>query len=111
MIGYVVPFSIYQKGYHYDTNLPLPFLNLAAQKNFIALYHRGIYMNPDLLKWFTDEYPNHCKLKLDIGKGCIRFKILNQIQYVLIGFRTMISLCQKKYIVIPKQKIPNFKLT
>ncbi|MDP3913288.1 MAG: DUF1801 domain-containing protein [Bacteroidota bacterium] len=85
MIGYVVPFSIYPKGYHTKDKLPLPFLALAAQKNFIALYHMGIYANQSLLKWFTEEYPKHSKLKLDMGKGCIRFKNVNQIPYELIG--------------------------
>jgi uncharacterized protein YdhG (YjbR/CyaY superfamily) len=85
MIGYVVPFSRYPKGYHSNTKLPLPFLNLAAQKNFIAVYHMGIYANPELLKWFTEEFPKHSDLKLDMGKGCIRFKNVNQIPYVLIG--------------------------
>lgn len=85
MIGYVVPFSIYPKGYHTKEKQPLPFLALAAQKNFIALYHMGITANPDLLKWFTEEYPRHSKLKLDMGKGCIRFKNVSQIPYALIG--------------------------
>jgi len=48
MIGYVVPHSIYPNGYHCDKKLPLPFMNLASQKNFIAFYHMGIYGNPDL---------------------------------------------------------------
>jgi hypothetical protein len=85
MIGYVVPHNIYAKGYHCDPKLPLPFLGLAAQKNFIAFYHMGIYSNPDLLKWFTDEFPKHSKLKLDMGKSCIRFKNASQIPYALIG--------------------------
>ena len=85
MIGYVVPFSIYPKGYHCDQKLPLPFLNIAAQKNFIALYHMGIYANPTLLKWFTEEYPKHSKLKLDMGKACTRFKPGTQIPFALIG--------------------------
>ena len=85
MIGYVVPFSIYPKGYHTKDKLPLPFLALAAQKNFIALYHMGIYANQSLLKWFTEEYPKHSKLKLDMGKSCIRFKHVSQIPYALIG--------------------------
>ena len=37
MIGYVVPHSIYPSGYHCDRKLPLPFINIASQKNFIAL--------------------------------------------------------------------------
>ena len=67
------------------TRWRLPFLNLGAQKNFIALYHTGISANPTVLKWFTDEYPRHSKLKLDMGKGCIRFKNVSQIPYDLIG--------------------------
>lgn len=85
MIGYVVPFSRYPKGYKSNPRLLLPFLNLDAQKNFIALYHMGIYSNPTLLKQFTEEYPKHSKLKLDMGKGCIRFKNVSQIPYDLIG--------------------------
>ena len=85
MIGYVVPHSIYPNGYHCNPKLPLPFLNIAAQKNFIALYHMGIYANPDLLNWFTSEFPKHSKLKLNMGKGCIRFKYGGQIPYDLIG--------------------------
>jgi hypothetical protein len=85
MIGYVVPHSIYPKGYHSNPKLPLPFINLASQKNFIALYHMGLYANKDLLGWFTFEYSNHTKQKLDMGKSCVRFKKTEQIPYKLIG--------------------------
>ncbi len=84
MIGYVVPHSIYPKGYHCDPKLPLPFVGLGAQKNFIALYHMGIYASPTLLKWFVAEYPKHSKHKLDMGKSCIRFKKPDDIPYDLI---------------------------
>jgi len=85
MVGYVVPHSLYAKGYHCDPKLPLPFLAFASQKNFIAVYHMGIYGDPKLLKWFTDEYPKHSKAKLDMGKSCMRFKKPDQIPYKLIG--------------------------
>jgi uncharacterized protein YdhG (YjbR/CyaY superfamily) len=85
MLGYVVPHSIYPKGYHCNTNLPLPFINIASQKNFIALYHMGIYAEPVLLDWFVSEFPKHSKSKLDMGKSCIRFKKINDIPYELIG--------------------------
>jgi len=42
MIGFVVPHDIYPNGYHVNPELPLPFINIASQKNFIALYHSGI---------------------------------------------------------------------
>lgn len=85
MIGYVVPHSLYPAGYHCDTKLPLPFMNIASQKNFIAFYHMGIYANPDLLSWFVAEYPKHVKTKLDMGKSCIRFKKPEQIPFELLG--------------------------
>jgi len=85
MLGYVVPHEIYPGGYHCDPKLPLPFINIASQKNFIALYHMGIYSNAELLKWFTAEYPKHSQSKLDMGKGCIRFKKPDQIPYKLIA--------------------------
>ena len=85
MIGYVVPHSIYPDGYHCDTSLPLPFMNLASQKNFVAVYHMGIYSDPKLLEWFTTEYPKHSKYKLDMGKSCVRFKKIDDIPYDLIS--------------------------
>ena len=84
MIGWVVPHSKYPEGYHCDPKLPLPFMNLASQKNFVALYHSGIYANQKLYDWFVSEYPKHCKRKLDMGKSCIRFKYMDDIPYALI---------------------------
>ena len=85
MIGYVVPHSMYPKGYHCDPKLPLPFMSIASQKNFIAIYHMGLYVNQKLMNWFLQEYPKHCNTKLDMGKSCIRFKKMNQIPIDLIG--------------------------
>jgi uncharacterized protein YdhG (YjbR/CyaY superfamily) len=90
MIGYVVPHSIYPNGYHCDPKLPLPFISLASQKNSINLYHMGIYMNPELLKWFVDSYAQQVKGKLDMGKSCIRFKPQHELPFDLIG-----ELCSK----------------
>lgn len=85
MIGYVVPHSVYPPGYHCDSSLPLPFISLASQKNFIAVYHMGIYASPDLMDWFVKEFANHSSRKLDMGKSCIRFKKQDEIPFDLIG--------------------------
>jgi uncharacterized protein YdhG (YjbR/CyaY superfamily) len=86
MLGYVVPHSVYPKGYHCDTDLPLPFINLASQKAHIGFYHMGIYSNPELLDWFVSEYEKtDVKVKLNMGKSCIRFKKEAHIPYNLIG--------------------------
>jgi uncharacterized protein YdhG (YjbR/CyaY superfamily) len=90
MIGYVVPHSIYPVGYHCAPNLPLPFINIASQKNFIAIYHMGVYATPALLQWFTEQFTATVKGKLDMGKSCIRFKKPDTIPFALIG-----ELCNK----------------
>jgi len=84
MISYVVPKSIFPDGYHCDPKIPLPFVSIASQKNFIAFHHMGIYASSKLLDWFVAEYQKHSKIKLDMGKGCIRFKKADQIPYDLI---------------------------
>jgi hypothetical protein len=104
MIGYVIPHTLYPAGYHCKPELPLPFLNIASQKNFIAVYHMGIYADKKLLDWFTAEFPKHSKAKLDMGKSCIRFKKPEQIPFELIGELTSkmtvkewIALYEKNY--------------
>lgn len=90
MLGYVVPHSTYPDGYHCSPELPLPFMSLASQKNYVALYHAGMYASEELYNWFVGEYPKYVKTKLDMGKSCVRFKKMETIPYGLIG-----ELCTK----------------
>lgn len=85
MVGWAVPLETYPDGYHCTPGAPLPFISLASQKNFIALYHMGIYARPDLLDWFVSEFPKHSKRKLDMGKSCIRFKKIEDIPFDLLA--------------------------
>lgn len=85
MMGWAVPHSTYPQGYHCDPKQPLPFLGMASQKNFIAVYHMGVYADKELYDWFVSEYPKYVKTKLDMGKSCIRFKKMETIPYELIG--------------------------
>ena len=85
MIGYVIPHSLYPKGYHCDPKQALPFINIASQKNFVAVYHMGIYADKKLLDWFVQEYSKHTTAKLDMGKACIRFKKVETIPFKLFG--------------------------
>ncbi len=85
MIGFAVPHSLYPAGYHCDPKTPLPFASVAAQKNFIAIYHMGIYANPDLYNWFIEAHAKASPKKLDMGKSCIRYKKPEDIPYDLIG--------------------------
>lgn len=107
-IEYMVPHELYPPGYHVTPEQPLPFISIASQKNHIALYHMGIYMHPELLSWFREEYPKHMKTKLDMGKSCIRFKPAGTIPYDLIG-----ELCRQitvpEYIQLYEREIAQMK--
>lgn len=85
MMGYCVPHSLYPAGYHCKPEDPLPFMGIASQKNFIAVYHMGIYAIPELQKWFTAAHAKASPKKLDMGKSCLRYKKPEDIPYDLIG--------------------------
>jgi hypothetical protein len=72
MVHWVVPLSTFPDGYHATSGQPLPFLSVASQKRHIALYHLGLYADPDAQRWFEQEYAATGQ-RLDMGKSCIRF--------------------------------------
>lgn len=100
MIGYVVPHKLYPAGYHCDPTLPLPFLALASQKNYISFYHMALYEGK-LLDWFRAEWKEVSTKKLDMGKCCVRFKKPDEIPVDLLG-----ELASK---VTPKQWIEYYE--
>ena len=73
MPGYVVPHSIYPKGYHVNPKLPLGFINLGLQKNNVTLHHLGLYQG-ELLPWFQENWSLHSNKKLDMGKRVCSFQ-------------------------------------
>jgi uncharacterized protein YdhG (YjbR/CyaY superfamily) len=84
MITFIVPKSIYPPGYHVKPHPPLPFVSIAAQKNFVAIYHMGLYGATDILGWFQQEYTK-TGFKLDMGKSCIRLKHYDRVPYELFA--------------------------
>ena len=84
MIGYVVPHSIYPKGYQCNPKLPLPFVNLGSQKNHMSLHLMCCYGDPELKAWFEKAWKDAGK-KFDIGGGCVRFKKLEDVPLEVIG--------------------------
>ncbi len=90
MIGYVIPHSIYPNGYHVNPKDPVPFMAIASQKHYIALYYMGFMVSKETLDWFVEAYQKATSTKLDMGKSCIRFKKVDAIPYQLIE-----ALCQK----------------
>lgn len=84
MVGWVISKEVYPPGYHVDPTQPVSFISIANQKNYIALYHMGIYADEQLMTWFRGAYAK-TGLKLDMGKSCIRFKNMDKIPYDLIA--------------------------
>ena len=85
MPSWYVPLEIYPAGYHCQKGQPLPFLSIAMQKSHLAVYHMGMYADPELYAWFSSEYEKVTGKKPDIGKSCIRFKKHEEIPFGVIG--------------------------
>ncbi len=104
MPSWVVPHHIYPSGYHCDPKTPLPFISIASQKNHIALYHMGIYINQPLLEWFENAIITETGKKPDMGKSCIRFQPNKPLPLAIIG-----ELCTKmqtmEWIALYEEKL------
>ncbi len=89
MIGYFVPHSVYPPGYHCNPKEPLPFAGLASQKNHMSMYLMCIYGDEKHRERFVKEWTEaHAKGKagkLDMGKGCIRFKKIEDVPLKVVG--------------------------
>lgn len=83
-ISYVVPHSLFPKGYHCDPKQPLTYASVASQKNHMAVYLMCIYGDTAEEAWFREAYLATGK-KLDMGKSCIRFKKLTDLPLEVIG--------------------------
>lgn len=81
LITYEVPLSICPDTYN---KKPLLYAALASQKNHMAVYLSGVYINEKLRLQFENEYKTTGK-KIDMGKSCVRFKKLEHLPLELIG--------------------------
>ncbi len=84
MIGWYVPLSLFPAGYGENPKVPLPLVALASQKSGMVLHFLCFYGHPTLSTWFTSEYKKSGK-KLDMGKGCVRFKKLEDLPLDVVG--------------------------
>lgn len=84
MIGWFVPHSLYPAGYHCDPKQPVPFVSLASQKNHMSLYMSCVYGMAEERERLAENWRKAGK-KLDMGKGCIRFKKLEDVPLDVVG--------------------------
>lgn len=69
---------------------------LGSQKSGMVLHFLCFYGHPNLSAWFTSEYQKSGK-KLDMGKGCVRFKSLEDLALDVIG-RTVERVSAKEHM-------------
>ena len=81
MICYEIPLEVFPDTYN---KKPLLYAALASQKNHMAVYMSGIYMDENLLKKFTENYKASGK-KLNMGKSCVRFTKIENLPLDVIG--------------------------
>jgi uncharacterized protein YdhG (YjbR/CyaY superfamily) len=81
MISYEVPLERYPDTYN---KKPLMYAALASQKNHMAVYLTGIYMDDVGRQEFEDAYRATGK-RLDVGQSCVRFRKLDDLPLGLIG--------------------------
>lgn len=81
MISYQVPLERCPDTYNGE---PLMYAALASQKNHMAVYLTGVWVQDDATNRFVERYKATGK-KLDMGKSCVRFKSLDQLPLELLG--------------------------
>jgi len=72
---YEVPLERYPDTYN---GKPLGYAALAVKKNYYTIHLMSVYADPELLKWLSAEFKRRGK-KLNMGKGCLRFKRLDDL--------------------------------
>ncbi len=95
MICYQVPLERYPTTYN---GQPLCYAGLAAQKNYFAVYLMGAYGSKELANKLRTAFARAGK-KLDMGKSCIRFKKLDDLELDAIG-AVVAAVPAKKWIAI-----------
>ena len=103
-LSYSVSYEVYPHGYHCGAPQPLPFIGLAAQKNYMSLYLFCLYMDPAWVQKFAEDYEKTGK-KFDMGKSCVRFKALDDLPLDLIG-RTIAEMSLDKFIAAYESNLP-----
>lgn len=108
MITYVIPLRLYPAGYLGNPKMPLGYVALASQKNYMSIYLTNIYADRDMSaeQWFKKAYEASGK-KMDVGKSCVRFRKLDDLPLDVIGqavARTSVESYIKMYEESRKKK-------
>jgi hypothetical protein len=81
MISWTVPLAVYPDTYNKQ---PLWYAALAPRKNYLSLHLPPVYSDAKLEKTLRDAFATAGK-RLDMGKGCVRFKRADDLALDAIG--------------------------
>ena len=81
MISWFVPFTRLAETYN---GQPLCVASLGSQKSYMTLHLMSVYGDPKVRTWFEKAYKASGK-KLDMGKGCLRFRSLDDLPLPVLG--------------------------
>ena len=104
MIGWYVPHSICPDGYHCDPKQPVPFVSVASQKKHIGIYLFCVYVDTDVHARFVADWQATGKL-LDMGKGCVRVRKLDETPLEVIG-DAIASMPVDKFLAVYEASVP-----
>jgi hypothetical protein len=90
---WTIPLSTYPTTYNKE---PLSNVSIIAQKNYNSLYLMSLYADSDELQEFVEGW-KATGLKLNMGKSCVRFKTLADVDLDVIA-KTVASTSVESYI-------------
>jgi uncharacterized protein DUF1801 len=92
-IAYVIPLSRLPKTYN---GQPLWYIGLGIQKNYYTIHMLAAYMDPKGRALIEDGFKKAGK-KLDMGKGCLRFKKIEDLPLDVIA-KSVASVPSEGYV-------------
>ena len=95
MIAYVIPLARFPKTYNKQ---PLWYAALASQKSYCSLHLMRAYGDPQQTAMLQQAFARAGK-KLDMGKACLRFKRVEDLELDAIG-QVIASTSPEQYIAI-----------
>jgi hypothetical protein len=79
MIGFSIPHRVFPRGYHCDPSMPVPYIGLASQKQYMSLYLMHVYGGSEEERFVREGFAK-AGLRIDLGKCCLRFKRLEDLE-------------------------------
>ena len=104
MLSWYLPHSVYPHGYHCSPDQPLPFASVASQKRHLGIYLFCTYTVPGERERLAEEW-QATGCPLDMGKGCIRAKSIDDVPLKVLG-KAIRRVTAKKFVAAYEDALP-----